>query len=315
MKKLLTILIVLIPLIINAQKVFYVNAKSGLNFRAKPRGKVLGKFKHKKALEVLGYSDEIDYIKDGENHISGSWARVRNDGKIVYVYDGFLANKKPVDNYGEIKYMTVLCDCFGQFDKDNYSESTLRKIAETYIDEAGGMNFFYDVTPPDIEDIEKLDINKLIQAHKNKIKYLKSIKINSTYWTRRIKEEVEYAKKTFIVDRVMLLAYKNPEKLNDYAVGDEASHYRSVLIAGGKEMLNEWEKLIQEKKRGRYNLDTYENEYREKRGSKRKYDYARSDLMRYRMWNNMKHPKRPNRDNDTEEFLKLFFYDNCSCDD
>lgn len=315
MKNLFTSLIILISLALNAQKVFYVNATSGLNYREAPRGKILGKFKHKKALEVLSFSEKTEYIEDEGNYISGSWAEVKNNGKVVYVYSGFLAKEKPVDNYGVIEYDFSLCDCINHFDKNKYSESALQKITESYINEAGNGNFFYDAIPSDIDDIEALDVNELTKQHRNHINYLNSIEINSNYWTRRIKEEIEYAKKAYEVDKIMLLAYKDPEKLNDYDVGDKASYYRSVLIEGGELMLNEWGTYIQESKRGRYNPDAYLEEYYEKRNSIRKYDYARSDLMRYRMWNTMKHPKYPDRQNDYDEFEKLFFYTNCTCDE
>lgn len=314
MMKFATILSLLISFTLNAQKTFYVNAKSGLNYRTKPRGKILGKLNHKATVKIIHKTDIEDFIKDGDHYISGNWVEIENNGKNVYIFDGFLASKKPVDDYKTIKYITTICDCIGQFNSNSYSKTSIQKIANSYMDEAGIIYPNYDFTPSKIDDIHKLDLNELVKAHEKLIQYLKSIKINSSYWKKRINDDITYLEKSFLVNKMILLAYKFPKKLNEYDVGKNAYKYRNALISGGEMMLKQWDTLIKTKRRGRYNVDAYDAEYLKKRNSDRKFEYARADLMRFGLWNNMIHPKRSDNKNDREEFLKLLFYHNCSCD-
>jgi len=76
----------------------FVIARSGLNYRDSPNGKVLGKFPLNTSLKLIEHTKIADKINDGGKIIEGEWVGVQNwvgsvkDSEIVYVFDGFLSN-------------------------------------------------------------------------------------------------------------------------------------------------------------------------------------------------------------------------------
>lgn len=76
---------------------YYVVATSGLNYREKPRGKVLGKFKALTKVKIVERSGVLDTINKGEYYrIKGEWVGVvsGSNSKKVYVFNGFLSKIK-----------------------------------------------------------------------------------------------------------------------------------------------------------------------------------------------------------------------------
>lgn len=70
----------------------YVIARSGLNYRELPSGKVLGKFPLNTYLKIVDSTNVTDQIKDGNKIIKGKWLGVEKNSDTVYVFDGFLSN-------------------------------------------------------------------------------------------------------------------------------------------------------------------------------------------------------------------------------
>ena len=73
---------------------YYVNAKSGLNYRDKPKGVVLGLFPLNTALQVVENSGVFQNIKDENTVLNGEWLGVLNNKDTVYVFSGFLSAQK-----------------------------------------------------------------------------------------------------------------------------------------------------------------------------------------------------------------------------
>ncbi len=72
----------------------YVNAKSGLNYRNHPNGKVLGKFPNNVELNVIKSTNIFEEIKDEKKIIKGEWVGVTFKNDTVYVFDAFLSPTK-----------------------------------------------------------------------------------------------------------------------------------------------------------------------------------------------------------------------------
>ena len=77
-------------------------AKSGLNYRKKPKGKIIGKFEFGEQVEIKKRTDIFQNISDKGKQIKGEWLGVvtKNQPDIKYVFDGFLANKKELEKIG-----------------------------------------------------------------------------------------------------------------------------------------------------------------------------------------------------------------------
>ena len=63
----------------------YVSAKSGLNYRDKPKGKVLGKFPINKLLKVVEDTKILDKVIDEGKTLKGKWLGIEKEKDTVYV--------------------------------------------------------------------------------------------------------------------------------------------------------------------------------------------------------------------------------------
>ncbi|WP_196893431.1 hypothetical protein [Aureivirga marina] len=72
-------------------KYLYVSAKSGLNYRNVPKGKVLGKFPLNQLLKIVSRTNITEEIKDENEIIKGEWLGVEYEKDTVYVFNGFLS--------------------------------------------------------------------------------------------------------------------------------------------------------------------------------------------------------------------------------
>lgn len=70
----------------------FVIAKSGLNYRDTPKGKVLGKFPLNTQLKIIKSTKIQDQISDEKEIIKGEWVATEKDKDTVYVFNGFLSH-------------------------------------------------------------------------------------------------------------------------------------------------------------------------------------------------------------------------------
>ncbi|WP_299623972.1 hypothetical protein [uncultured Tenacibaculum sp.] len=78
----------------------FTSAISGLIYRDKPDGKVLGKFPYGKELHIIEKTGIEKTITDAGNEITGEWVAVEFDKyskNKVYVFDGFLKEENELD--------------------------------------------------------------------------------------------------------------------------------------------------------------------------------------------------------------------------
>lgn len=79
----------------------FVSAKSGLNYRKKPKGEIIGKFSYGQKIQIIEHSNIFQKIKDDNKTISGEWLGViiDNDTVIKYVFGGFLSDKLEITDF------------------------------------------------------------------------------------------------------------------------------------------------------------------------------------------------------------------------
>jgi len=73
---------------------FYVIATSGLNYRAKPKGELLGKFTLNTKVKIIERTGIYQEIKDEGQTKDGEWVGVQKEESVVYVFDAFLNKEK-----------------------------------------------------------------------------------------------------------------------------------------------------------------------------------------------------------------------------
>ena len=87
----------------------YVIAKSGLNYRKKPKGEIIGKFEFGEEVEIVKNTNIFESITDENKQIKGEWLGVitKKQSEIKYVFGGFLANKKEFEIIGN-NYLNLI---------------------------------------------------------------------------------------------------------------------------------------------------------------------------------------------------------------
>ncbi len=77
------------------EKFKFITAESGLNYRDKPNGKVIGKFDWRDKVEYLFKTEQTQSINDNYRKVEGTWVAVKREKDTVFVFDYFLSNKEP----------------------------------------------------------------------------------------------------------------------------------------------------------------------------------------------------------------------------
>lgn len=87
-----------------AKEIRYINAKSGLIYRDKPKGEKLGKIEFNNQITIIEHTNIFQEIKNGNKKIKGEWVGTNLGNKNVYVFDGFLSDTKSEITPELIKY-------------------------------------------------------------------------------------------------------------------------------------------------------------------------------------------------------------------
>ncbi|MBO0592959.1 SH3 domain-containing protein [Cellulophaga sp. E16_2] len=126
----------------------YVIAESGLNYRKKPNGEIIGKFKYGRKVELIEHTHIFETIKDEHILKKGEWLGVKLDQDTVYIFSGYLSNKKISRN-------------------SNTSSKTNTNVGEMSIYENLPQLKFSKITKNEFEKIEPNPKNILPKINKN----------------------------------------------------------------------------------------------------------------------------------------------------
>ena len=83
--------------IINTINEKYISAESGLNFRDKPRGKILGKFEYAEKVQVISNTNVFETLNDKGETKEGEWLGLKHNNNTVYVFGAYLSDDKVAD--------------------------------------------------------------------------------------------------------------------------------------------------------------------------------------------------------------------------
>jgi len=75
----------------------FVIAKSGLNYRKKPKGEVMGKFEYSEKLQIIEHSNVFERINDNDEIKKGEWLGVKVNNDTAYVFSAYLSDEKGDD--------------------------------------------------------------------------------------------------------------------------------------------------------------------------------------------------------------------------
>ena len=115
---------------------YYVTAKSGLNYRKEPNGKVLGKLHYGEKLLIIKHTNVFETIKDDNNSLKGEWLIAKQNNDSVYVFGGYLIkdpkkiNKNNFSNYLFIAKEVDSSQYYKAKKKSTIIKSKLTKITD-----------------------------------------------------------------------------------------------------------------------------------------------------------------------------------------
>jgi hypothetical protein len=182
----------------------YVSARSGLNYRDSPKGKIIGKYPLNTRLKVIEHTQIIDQIQDGGNTIKGEWLGIEKDMDTVYVFNRFLSQSfiyselkiyrtSGLDNKErKIKFINLSESYFN----NEYSESLI--LLESNLKDRIRLNseqrkkFLDRINVSELDSVFIYDVNSgIISTYK--IKNLTAIACINIYFDNREDEKNERA--------------------------------------------------------------------------------------------------------------------------
>jgi len=173
----------------------YVNAKSGLNYRDEPNGKILGKFPLNTILTIIDSTKIVDQIADEEKIIKGEWLGVEKGTDTVYVFSSFLSD---FYRYSDIKLFYAR----PYYESNDETRQGFINLSELY-------PFDYDNDSNTIIPEEKLGEEPIEFSRNESNKILEKMgvsKNDSLYIFSFIKDTVY----KFKLDDLKMIAFLNP---------------------------------------------------------------------------------------------------------
>ncbi|SEA01313.1 SH3 domain-containing protein [Bizionia paragorgiae] len=123
------------------QEYYYVSAASGLNYRATPKGTILGKFDQNTKVYVVEHTAIKEDLIDGVMVITGEWVGVKHQNAIVYVFSGYLSRDITYSDihlyYTSTSYKTY----------EGAIKNAFLNVSETYFTNRYTRNSNYEKTP------------------------------------------------------------------------------------------------------------------------------------------------------------------------
>ncbi len=191
------------PAIRKRREHYYVSAKTGLNYRETPKGKVLGKFPLNTYLEIIEHTKVFEQIKDNGKTLKGEWLGVDNEKDTVYVFNIFLSE---FYTYSEINL----------FYASPYYKS-YDEIRQGFVNLSEIYPFDYEKEFPTIITRQELELGKEIvsfnQSQKSKILNKLKISNKDTLYIYNFHKDSIYK---FCLDNLTTIAY-----LNTYRKGEK----------------------------------------------------------------------------------------------
>jgi hypothetical protein len=228
-----------------------------------------------------------------------------------------IALSKNSDTTAVFKWTTELCENTGTYNPKKYSELELKNTYDLWFT-FSGIALETNSNAHFIEDIEKLNIYKLMSEYIDKKALYNRKIVSNPFWNKLKKERLQELEDEYELKKITIEAYSNPSILLNNKYSKYCSEYAKVLSSNDTiELLKSWRNLIEKQKSKNGAPEKFMERYNEKYNSKDRLVYAKIELMTYGWWNcgNSK-LKRVNDDGSMEkEFNKLFIQIKTVCDE
>ncbi|WP_121667385.1 hypothetical protein [Mesonia aquimarina] len=217
----------------------YVIAKSGLNYRDSPDGKVLGKFPLNTSLRLVEYTKITDTINDAGKLIVGKWVGVQSqmlsskEKDTVYVFNGFLSN-----SFVQSDIKLYYASSFYK-EKDGKTRTAFLNLSETYFEDAynqiGNKNRNSIFTESDLEK-DTIKLNK--SQRKKFLKYSNISESDKVFVYLISSDKIQ----TYNVNDLPVIACMNPYGPSSDYRNDEFDYMFGFDL--GKNISNRDENLV-----------------------------------------------------------------------
>jgi hypothetical protein len=215
-------------------------------------------------------------------------------------------------------WTTELCENKGTYDPVKYSAEQLQNTYDLWF-RFSGIALETDGTASKLEEIAKLDSNKLGEEYQKQKKYYNQmVVVNSTYWQklkeqRMLELDNEYELKKITIESYGNLAVLNTNRFSKYC----PDVVKALTSNDTAELFAFWKGFTEKQSLQNGSPQKYMENFYEKYNSKDKLAYAKVDLITYGWWNCANHTlTHMDRDEKMEEeFNKLFSNVKSVCDE
>jgi hypothetical protein len=231
--------------------------------------------------------------------------------------DNKIAMSKNSNTTTVFKWTTELCENTGTYNPKKYSEVQLKNTYDLWF-AFSGIALKTKTNAHFIEDIEKLNIYKLMSEYIDKKDLYNREIISTPFWNKLKAERLQELEDEYELKKITIEAYSNPSILLNNRFSKYCSEYAQVLSSNDTiELLKSWRNLIEKQKNKNGAPEKFMEKYNEKYISKDRLIYAKIELMTYGWWNCGNSTIRRLNDDGTmeKEFNKIFSNIKRECDE
>ncbi|HEX6426687.1 MAG TPA: hypothetical protein VF008_03335 [Niastella sp.] len=230
------------------------------------------------------------------------------------------STQQPVSDTATSTYvwMTELCENKGTYYIAKYTAEQLQNTYDLWF-RFGGVILETDATPFELEDISKLDSDKLTNEYQKQKKYFNQMVIvNTPYWQKLKEQRIRELEDEYELKKIAIESYSNSAVLNTNRFSKACSDFVSILTSKDTAVLVAfWKSFAEKKSLQNGSPESYMARFYEKFNSKDRLAYAKIDLTTYGWYNCAAEALTyMGRDGKMEaEFNKLFSNIKSECDE
>lgn len=272
-------------------EVKYITAASGLNYRDKPKGTILGKLEYGTKVEIVSHSNIFESIDDGSNTIKGEWLGVNINDAVVYLFGGYLSKEISNNIYKTYTWNDELCSYSGVFNPKNYNKQEIESCYKIIYQNS----FSIDSSPWvfKLSDIDKLNRNDLETEYTTKTKEINNLILpKQGNWKQYKQQVINEMEECYKLYSISYKAYTtgNYEVLNEFWKSDDLlEEYAKGLQGTDEELMSAWKKLVAEQAKRNGSPQSVWDEFYENKSAHNWQEYAKVRIMTFGWGNAANH--------------------------
>ena len=183
------------------------------------------------------------------------------------------------------KWSDELCEYSGTYNAKNYTETQLRNTLRLF--SPGEFSLAADTTAFTIDEIAKLDVEKLDREYKIRSEELASLAIvPSPFFERLRNDKLAELKQVYDLSRVSMQAYRDASILKTFNGAESCkTTYASPLIAGGDALLAVWKQVNLASRAKNSDPERLRRLYEGQLNSPDRMKYATVEVVTFGWWN------------------------------